>query len=118
MQCCSSARTRSARPLTISQPSWRGQLLPRSCQVMPRQILASEWRRADALAGRVVDRVGNGRRCRRAGGFAETTPFRAAGRREDGLDMRMLVDAEQVIGVEIGVNETAVFQLEPARPGM
>src|SRR5258708_6569428 len=65
-------------------------------QVTPGEILAAERCCADALAGRLVDGVGDGRRCRRAGGLAETAPFRTAGRREVGFDMRVLVDAEQV----------------------
>src|SRR5439155_23902273 len=82
------------------------------------QIQAAEWRRANALAGRVVDRVGNSRRCGWPRRFAEPAPFRAAGRRKDRLDVRMLVDAEQVVGIEVGVDEAAAFQLEPAGPGM
>src|SRR5262249_58908067 len=84
----------------------------------PSQILAAERRRANALAGRVVDRVGDGRRRRRAGGLAQTAPLLAAGGGEDRLHMRHLVDAQKVVGVEVGVDEAAVLQLEPARPGM
>src|SRR5215510_5446785 len=84
----------------------------------PRQIVAAERRRADALAGRVVDRVGDRRRRGRAGRLAETAPLLSAGRREDRLDLRSLIDTQQVVGVEIGVDEAAARELEPTGPGM
>src|SRR5436190_14588268 len=96
-------------------PKRLGELRPALC---PSQILAAERRRADTPASRVVDRIGDGRRRRWAGRLAETTPFRAAGRCEDRLDVRPLIDAEQVVGVEVGIDEAAVFQLQPAGPGM
>ena len=89
-----------------------------SHRVGPGQILAAERRRADALAGRVVDRIGDGRRRRRAGRLAETTPFSTAGRGKDRLDLRNLIDAEQVVGIEVGVDEASLFELEAAGPGM
>jgi len=84
----------------------------------PSQIKAAERRRADAPASRVIDRIGDRGRRGRTRRLAEPTPFRAAGRCEDRLDMRMLVDAEQVVGVEVGVDEATAFELKPASPGM
>src|SRR4051812_30352226 len=68
----------------------------------PGQVVAAERRRPDALAGRVIDRVGDGRRCRRTGGLAKAAPFRSPGRGEIGLDLWILMDAEQVVGIEVG----------------
>src|SRR5215813_14648799 len=84
----------------------------------PRQIKAPERRRADTPAGRVIDRVGDSGRRGWPRRFAKPAPFRAAGRCKDRLDMRMLVDAEQVVGVEVGVDEATAFELKPAGPGM
>jgi hypothetical protein len=41
---------------------WPANKAVNSC---PSQIVTAKRRRADALAGRVVDRIGDGRRCRR-----------------------------------------------------
>src|SRR5215470_3628885 len=95
------------------------QVIPRSYpRLRPSQIQAAEWGRADALAGCVVDRIGDRGRRGWPRRFAQPAPFRTAGRREDRLDMRMLVNAEQVVGVEVGVDEATAFQLEASSPGM
>src|SRR6476619_7752340 len=73
-------------------------MVSRSHDVAPGQVLAAERRRADALAGRVVDRIGDGRWRRRAGRLAEAAPLFTAGRCEDRLALRNLIDAEQVVG--------------------
>src|SRR5262249_22173006 len=103
----------SSRPSQLTPESAHAQVSSR-----PGQIQAAERRRADAPAGRVVDRVGDRGWCRWPRRLAQPTPLRAAGRCEDRLDMRVLVDAEQVVGVEVGVDEATAFELEPASPGM
>src|SRR6266571_4116720 len=65
--------------------------------------------RADALAGRPVERVQH-RRCRDADRrLADPAPDRAAGRHEDGFHFGHLRDAHRVVLVEVGLLDAAVL---------
>src|SRR5258706_6184457 len=65
--------------------------------------------RADALAGRTVERVQH-RGCRDADRrLADPAPHGSAGRHQDGLDLRHLRDAHRVVLVEVGLLDAAVL---------
>src|SRR5216683_2656285 len=65
--------------------------------------------RADALAGRPVERVQH-RRCRDADRrLADAAPDRASGRHQDGFHFRHLRDAHRVVLVEVGLLDAAVL---------
>src|SRR5438876_9691168 len=65
--------------------------------------------RADALAGRSVERVQH-RRCRDADRrLADAAPDRASGRHQDGFHFRHLRDAHRVVLVEVRLLDAAVL---------
>src|SRR5260221_7478873 len=65
--------------------------------------------RADALAGRPVERVQHRRRRDADRRLADAAPDRAAGRQEDGFHFRHLRDAHRVVLVEIRLLDAAVL---------
>src|SRR6266852_6164398 len=65
--------------------------------------------RADALAGRPVERVQHRRRRDADRRFADAAPDRAAGRHEDGFHFGHLRDAHRVVLVEVRLLDAAVL---------
>src|SRR5258705_12491771 len=65
--------------------------------------------RADALAGRPVERVQHRRRRDADRRLADAAPDRAAGRQEDGFHFRHLRDAHRVVLVEVRLLDAAVL---------
>src|SRR5258707_15116896 len=71
------------------------------------QIVVHQRHVADALAGRGEDRVEDRRGGDRNRRLTDTAP-EIAGRHDDGLDLRHLVDPHHVVAVEIGLLDCAV----------
>src|SRR5712692_1673085 len=65
--------------------------------------------RTDALAGRAVERVQHRGRRDADRRLADAAPDRAAGRHEDGLDLRHLRDAHRVVLVEVLLLDASVL---------
>src|SRR5215204_1271585 len=90
----------AGRQLTYPRAA-RSRLGPAEVVVLERQV-------ADALAGRGEDRVEHGRRRDRDRRLADAAPEAAGGNRV-GLDLRHLVDAHDVVSVEVLLLDAAVL---------